>query len=141
MRFSIPRFWREKPGHYFLRGTRCKACGRINYPPSKICRYCGSRDTEEVDLLEPGRVVTWTVIYSAPEGFEEYKPIIIAMVELINSKARILTQLTDIDPSEIKEGMIVEPVLRRINEDGETGIIHYAIKFRPVIGGISDKQE
>lgn len=133
MEFSIPRFWREKHSHYRLRGKKCLKCNRINYPPSLVCRYCGSRDLEEVDLLEKGKVVTWTTIYNVPEGYDKYKPVIIAIVELNRSKTRILTQLTDVDLNEIKPGMEVEPVLRRVVEDGETGVIYYAIKFRPVL--------
>ncbi len=139
MRYSIPRFWREIKSHYRLVGTKCRKCGRISYPSSTTCRYCGSRDVEEIELWERGRVVTWTIIYSAPEGFNEYKPLVIAIVELLESKVKILTRLTDVDPEEIREGMIVEPVLRRISEDGETGIIHYGVVFRPPITGGGDE--
>ncbi len=135
MKYSIARFWREREGHYRLLGRKCRSCGRVNYPPSSVCRYCGSKDLEDVELLEKARVLTWTVIHTAPEGFEEYRPVIIAIVELLESKARILTRLTDVEPEDIREGMIVEPVLRRISEDGDSGIIHYAIVFRPLVSG------
>ncbi len=133
MEFSIARFWREKHAHYRLKAVKCRKCGKISYPPSTVCRYCGSKELEEIELMEPGKVLTWTVIYSAPEGYEEYKPIIIAIVELVNSKVKILTQLTDIEPNEVKDGMLVEPVLRRVSEDGESGLIYYGIKFRPML--------
>lgn len=139
VKLSIARFWREKESHYRLKAVKCRSCGRISYPPGSVCRYCGSKDLEEIELMEPGRVLTWAVIHTAPEGFDEYKPIIIAMVELVNSKVRVLTQLTDIDPDEIKPGMLVEPVLRRIVEDGESGLIYYGIKFRPMLEGLVEK--
>jgi uncharacterized OB-fold protein len=141
MRFSVPKYWREKESHYRLKATRCKSCGRINYPPSKICRYCGSEDTEEIYLdKEPARLVTWTIIHTVPEGFDEQKPRIIGIVELEQSHVRILAPITDVKPEELRENMILEPVLRRINEDGEAGLIYYGIAYRPVIPPVERKQ-
>ncbi len=134
MRFSIPRYWREKESRYRLKATRCKKCGRVNYPPSKICRYCGSNDTETTYLNnEKAKLITWTIIYTAPYGFEERKPLIIGIVETLETKTRILAPITDVLPEELKKDMLLEPVLRRINEDREAGIIHYGIAFRPVL--------
>lgn len=138
MKYSIARYWREKHSYYRLKATKCLNCNRVNYPPSKVCRYCGSRELEEIELFGPAKVLTWTVIHTPPSGYEEYKPLIIAIVELLNSGVKILTRLTDIDPEEIKEGMLVEPVLRRTSEDGEAGIIRYALLFRPMIKGASE---
>ncbi|MCD6489032.1 MAG: Zn-ribbon domain-containing OB-fold protein [Desulfurococcales archaeon] len=133
MKYSIARYWRERHSHYRLKAVRCLDCNRVNYPPSTICRYCGSKNLEEIELFEQARLLTWSVIHAATEGFEDYKPIIIAIVELVDSKVKILTQLTDIDLDEIKPGMLLEPVLRRVSEDDATGIIQYAIKYRPVL--------
>ncbi len=141
MKFSIARFWREKQAHYRLKATKCKSCGRVNYPPSSICRYCGSGDLEEIFLLnERAKLLTWTIIYSVAEGFEDKRPRIIGLVETLETKARILAPITDILPEELSEGTILEPVLRRINEDGEAGIIHYAIAYRPVIKPVGRKE-
>ena len=138
MKFSIARYWREKHSYYRLKATKCLKCGKINYPPSKVCKYCGSRELEDTELFGPAKVLTWTVIYASPSGYEEYKPLIIAMVELLGTGVRILTRLTDVDPEEVREGMLVEPVLRRTSEDGEAGIIRYALLFRPLIKGASE---
>jgi len=141
MRFSIPRFWRERESRYRLKASRCKSCGRVNYPPSTICRYCGSSSVESIYLdREKARLITWTVIHTAPSGFEGRRPIIIGIVETLESKAKILAPLTDVLPNELKPGLILEPVLRRVSEDGESGLIHYAISFRPVVGGRSSVQ-
>lgn len=134
MRFSIPRFWRERHSHYRLEAVRCRDCGRINYPPSQVCRYCGSRNVEKVYLdNEYAKLLTWTIIYTVSEGFEDKRPRIIGVVETLRSHARILAPITDVLPEELREGMILEPVLRRINEDREAGLIHYGIAYRPVI--------
>jgi len=136
MRFSIPRFWREIPSRYRLKATRCLDCGKINYPPSNVCRYCGSRNVEEYELNhEKAKLLTWTKIHIVPNGFEERKPLIIGIVETIETKTRILVPITDVLENELHEGMLLEPVLRRISEDSESGIIHYAIAYRPVLKG------
>ncbi len=139
MKFSIPRYWRERHSHYRLKAVKCLKCGRINYPPSIICRFCGSRELEEVYLdNEYAKLITWTIIHTVPEGFEDKKPRIIGIVETLETHTRILAPLTDILPEELKEGLILEPVLRRINEDGEAGLIHYSIAYRPVIKRIGE---
>lgn len=66
------------------------------------------------------------------EGFREQAPIIVGVVELENG-VKILAPLTDVEIEEVKVGMKLEATLRRILEDGETGLIRYGVKFRPVI--------
>lgn len=134
MRFSIPRFWREKLSRYRLKAVKCNKCGKVNYPPSSVCRYCGSKELEEIYLdRELARLITWTAIYTVPTGFEDKKPRIIGIVETTKTHVKILAPITDVLPEELKEGILLEPVLRRINQDGEAGLIHYAIAYRPVI--------
>lgn len=133
---SLPRFWREREGHYRLKATKCRDCGRSSYPYSSICRFCGSRNVEEINLVnEKAKLLTWTLIYNPPSGFEHIKPLIIGIVETLETKTKVLTRLTDVQPEELKEGLIVEPVLRRISEAGEYGLIRYAIAYRPVLKG------
>ena len=134
MKLSVPRHWRERLSHYRLVGTRCGDCGRYSYPPKPACPYCGSRNVEEVELPRRGRLVSYTVIYSVPEGFKKQAPIIMGLIELENG-ARVVAPLTDVQPHEVKTGMKLEAVLRRVQTDGEYGMIYYALKFRPPIQG------
>jgi uncharacterized OB-fold protein len=46
------------------------------------------------------------------------------------------TQLTDLDVEEVRVGMPVEKVTRRLREYGEGGLIVYEHKFRP---GLKDQ--
>ncbi|MGC9181667.1 Zn-ribbon domain-containing OB-fold protein [Thermogladius sp. KZ2Tp1] len=134
MRFSIPRYWRERQTYYRLKAAKCLDCGRVVYPYNDRCRLCGSTRVEEVELLnERAVLLTYTVIYSAAEGFEDKKPVVVGIVETTESKARLLTRITDVDVSELKTGMLLEPVLRRVNEDGESGLIYYLVSYRPVV--------
>lgn len=134
MKIIIPPSWRTRVYRYKLTGVKCKRCGRSAYPPSNICRYCGSKEIEFIDLLnENARLITWTIIYNAMEGFEERRPVILGILETLISKARVMAPLTDVLPEELQAGMIMEPVLRRITEEGKHGLIHYGVSYRPLI--------
>lgn len=89
---------------------------------------------EQIKLVnEKAHLITWTVIYSAMEGFEERRPVVIGIVETLNSRAKIMAPLTDVLPDELKIGMLMEPVIRRIREEGDAGLIYYGIAYRPAL--------
>ena len=133
MELSIPKFWRRKYSLYRLQAARCKACGRVHYPPRKACPYCGSRDLEIVELPKRGRLLSFTVVYAVPEGARTYSPVYVGLVDL--GVAKVVAELTDVtDPSQLKKGMEVEAVLRRTRVDRDAGLIYYALKFRPSMG-------
>ena len=129
---SVPRYWRETRYRYRLLGERCVGCGAIHFPRRPVCNVCGGRKMEECKLGETGRVVTWTTIRNPPAGYEVSAPYIVALIELDNG-ARVLSQVVDVAPEEVKGGMRVEAAFRRVREDGDSGIIEYGYKFRPVI--------
>jgi len=128
---SVPRYWRNEVPRYRLMGKICKACGARYFPAKPVCT-CGSVEFEDVKLSEAGEVVTWTVIRSPPLGYERYSPYVVALIEL-DDGMRLLSQVADVDPAEMKAGMRVEAVFRRVREDGPSGIIMYGYKFRPVV--------
>lgn len=129
---SAPAVRREIPYRYRLMGTRCVRCGAVYHPPQVVCQKCGSREMADVELSWRGKLMAYTVIRRPPRGYEDYKPYIVGLVELEDGK-RILTQIVDCDPEEVREGMDVEATFRRIRVDGSSGIIEYGYKFRPVI--------
>lgn len=128
---SVPRYWREIPYRYRLTGSSCKKCGKVHFPPSKICRRCGSKELEDCKLPEKGKVLTYTVIRTPPKGYEHYAPYVVGIIELKN-KVKIISQITDVAPEEVKIGMEVEATFRKVREDGEDGIVMYGYKFRPL---------
>jgi hypothetical protein len=70
------------------------------------------------------------VIHTANEQFEAFTPYVIAIVKL-DEGPRMTAQIV-CRPDEVKIGMRVKGVFRRIVTDGESGIIHYGTKFVPV---------
>ncbi|AHF97300.1 MAG: Zn-ribbon domain-containing OB-fold protein [Desulfurella sp.] len=124
---TIPRNWREKPQRYMLKGGKCKDCGYTMYPARKVCPKCHSENIEIIDLPREGKILTYTVIYSAPEGFEDFSPYAVAIVELTNG-ARLMLQIVDTDFNNIEIGKKVSVVFRRLFVEGKAGIIIYGPK-------------
>ncbi len=125
---TIQRIWRFKERAIQPRATRCRKCGFVTYPPKAACPRCGSREVDNVVLPKKGRILTFTVLKVPLRGFESEVPLIIAMVEL--GGARMLTQIIDANPEEIRSGLEVEAVIDRGAKTLD-GAIPYIIKFRP----------
>jgi uncharacterized OB-fold protein len=81
-------------------------------------------------LIGKGKIVTYTIIYSAPENFEDQVPYPIAIIQL-DEGPRITAQIVDCDINDVKIGMRVKPTFRKIQEDGYIGAIYYGYKFKP----------
>jgi uncharacterized protein len=82
-----------------------------------------------------GEVYSFSTMYNAPQGYEEHKPYTIALVRL-DEGPMVTAQLTDVDNSDVRIGMRVEMVTRKLREEGVEGQIIYGYKFRPMIGGL-----
>jgi hypothetical protein len=127
---SVARFWRKIPQRYNLAGTQCTTCGRYFFPPRNLCPDCRrAGKIREHRFSGMGKVVTYTVIRTASEQFEQMTPYVLAIVQL-DEGPRMTAQLV-CSPDEVRIGMRVRPVFRRISADGESGVIHYGTKFAP----------
>lgn len=129
---SVPRYWRDIPERTKLQTQKCEKCGHVDFPPRGRCSRCGSDAFVQYTLPENGKLMSFTIVRSAPKGFEKTTPYVLGVVEL-NDGTIITVQLTDVDPSNVTIGMSLEAVFRKVCEDGDSGIIEYAIKFRPVL--------
>jgi hypothetical protein len=128
---SVPRYWREEKARYRLIGEECTTCGVKHFPKVPICP-CGATNFQPYKLSDTGRVLSWTVIRSAPLGYERYTPYVVALIEL-DDGCKLLSQLVDVEPELIKHHMKVEFTFRKVTEDGSAGLIQYGYKFRPVV--------
>lgn len=126
---SVARFWREQPARYNLWGTKCRSCGMIHFPPRDICPKCQSTKVDKEQLGKDGKIVTYTVIRVAPEGFEKEVPYIMAIIEM-KGGSRLTAQIVDAKPEDIEIGKKVRAVFRKISEDGCSGAIYYGYKFK-----------
>ncbi len=124
---TIPRMWREKPQRYMLKGGRCKDCGFVTYPARKVCPKCHSKNIEVIDLPREGKILTYTIVRTAPEGFGDFAPYPLAIVELENG-ARLMLQIVDTDFDKVQIGKKVRVVFRRLLVEGNAGVIIYGPK-------------
>ena len=123
---ASPMFWRFNPEVFRLVGIKCRDCGHISYPRSKICHECGSQNVEEYILPKRGTIHTFTVNWAPPPQFEP--PITPVIVDL-EGGGRYLGLMTETaTPEDVKVGSKVEMVLRRLNRD--RGLNIYGYKFR-----------
>ena len=95
--------------------TKCKACGKLYFPPRADCVYCLSNDVEWIPLSGRGRLITYTTAYFAPAGFEA--PYTLAVAEL-EEGVRVFTRISkDVKQDEIELGMNVKLVPIRLDDE------------------------
>lgn len=123
----VPKIWREFPQRYNLIGSKCKNCGKTYFPKRNICPNCKSMDLEDYKLPEYGEIESYTIVRSAPKGFEQYEPYAVAIIKLIDG-TKIMTQIVDTDFENIDIGKKVKLVFRKLMSNGETGVIVYGHK-------------
>lgn len=131
---AVPRFWREIPQRYNLIANQCVSCNNVYFPPREACPYCRRKSMgkmKELKLKGTGKVVTYTIIYTAPEHFEGQAPYPVAIIEL-DEGPKVTAQIVDCEIDKVKIGMKVKSTFRKIQEDGYIGAIHYGYKFKPI---------
>ena len=126
-----PRIWREMPQRYRYEAGKCKKCGKIFFPPRLICSACKSREFETITLNRTGKLLTYTIIRVPPSQFKDEAPYAVGIVEL-EGGGRITAQIVDCDFDNLNIGMKVKMEFRRIQAEGEAGIIGYGYKCVPI---------
>jgi len=128
---SAPAIWRERERILSLNGSKCNACGAIQYPPQRICAKCHTKDSFQlVPLYEKkGKVFT-----SAKDPTNE------EIVGLVNFEGggRMFCYLTDGDLSEFEIDTPVEMSFRKLKLLPEDPIVDYFWKAVPLRNGIGE---
>ncbi len=120
---------RNTPQRYRMEAQKCVKCGKVFFPPRVVCA-CGSRKFKGYTLPKEGKVITHTVIRTAPRGFGDEAPYCMGIIELSDG-SRILCQIADCEPERLKIGLEVAIEFRKIQEAGESGVIAYGYKAVP----------
>jgi uncharacterized protein len=128
---SPARYWREIPQRYRLEAARCTSCGDISYPPRLICLKCRCRRFEKATLKDEGTLLTFTVTRVGPSEFAKLTPYAVGVVEL-DGGVRIMAQIADCQFDGLATGQRMRLEFRRIQQDGDAGIICYGHKCVPV---------
>lgn len=128
-RSSVPLYWRLQKAKYNLIGTQCITCKSLYFPPRSVCPKCRSKGfTKQYKFKPSGTIASYTIIRTAPEGFENLVPYAIAVIKL--EEGPQVSGLVVDPPEKVSTGKKVLATFRRIYEDGKDGIIHYGLKWK-----------
>lgn len=125
---SASAAWRDRDAIFRLYGSRCTACGMIQYPPQRVCVRCQEKDRMEPVRLsdQPARVFTFTRDYL---NASVDPPSVMCIVDFA-AGGRIFCEMTDRVPADVQVDLPVEMTFRKINDAG--GFHNYYWKCRPV---------
>jgi uncharacterized protein len=114
-----------------LTTTRCRGCGRVDWPPRGFCPACTSDAFDWVDLPHVGRIHGFSVQETGvPAGFP--RPLIFAMVDV--GGHRIFAPLTGVrDPAALVVGAQVRFAPIRVADDPQ-GRPRHLPAFAPAQG-------
>jgi hydroxymethylglutaryl-CoA synthase len=118
--------WKELKQDVRLYGSRCEACGLVQYPQARVCLGCRAQDRmADHKLAKRGTVFTFTIDHLAqvPEH-----PLPMAVIDL-EGGGRVYLQVTDAADGEVRVGAPVGLTFRRLHEGG--GNRNYFWKARP----------
>lgn len=124
---AVPALYRERGRILRFHGGKCRACGKVQFPPQRLCSYCSALDQyDEVPLADkPATVFTYSIDYMSMVD----KPSVLPIVDF-EGGGRAEVYLTDRDVKEVAVGMPVVMTFRRLFFD--EGIYHYYWKAMPL---------
>jgi uncharacterized OB-fold protein len=107
-----------------LLGSRCPSCDRYLFPRAELCPYCSSSGTEPVVLSDTGELWGWTVVQTAPPGYDGPVPFGFGVVELPEG-LRVITRL-ELSDTDLDLGLPMRLQVAELhdNDDGETVVTY-----------------
>lgn len=79
-------------------------------------------------LNKVGRLIVWTKIFVAPEGFEHQTPYLVGIVQF--AQERLPLQIVDCDEQDLKVNQKVKVVIRKIGKAKSEDVIEYGLKAK-----------
>jgi uncharacterized protein len=94
-------------------GTRCKDCGMMFFPPRADCYKCLAGNMEWFEVSGKGKLISYSKLEFAPQGFGEDLPYSIALLDYGDYKVfgRIANSVPE---EEIEVGMELETVANEL---------------------------
>ena len=89
-------------------------------------------EQESFEFKGNGELYSYTTVYDAPAGFDQYAPYIVGLIKTEEGPL-VTAQITDVDEEDLTIGMPVEMVTRKLRTEGAEGVIVYGYKFRPTL--------
>jgi len=127
---SAVALWRDRKYGLAMYGLKCKVCGTPHFPREHVCVNCGARDQFE-DYRFAGKkgVLTTFSQDSSWAGISLDVPVTVTAVD-IEGGGRVICDMTDRNPAQVKVGMPVEMTFRKLRRVG--GINNYWWKCQPI---------
>lgn len=108
-----------------LYGSRCRACGQVQYPVAQVCIKCRAQeDLEDARLSRRGTVFTYTVDHLIANVEH---PLPMAVIDM-DGGGRLYLQIADSDTIAVGDTVVL--TFRRLHEGG--GNHNYYWKARPI---------
>jgi len=126
---SAVALWRERE-ELTLCGSKCQRCGTPQYPVQRVCIKCGAKD--EFDSYCFADKIGKVIAFSNDALGVTLDPPITPVIVDFKGGGRILLDMTDRNPAEVRAGMKVETTFRWLRYAG--GIYDYWWKCRPARG-------
>lgn len=90
-------FVRVEGGGLTLAAVECRRCGRLSFPRTPACTYCGAADEFDERPVGPDATLWgWTVVNAAPPGYDGPVPYGFGVVE-IDARIRVVTRIDETD--------------------------------------------
>ncbi len=100
-------------------------------PPRNICPNC-RRESDIVDYKFRGEGIlkSYTIVRKSTDDYGDKTPYVIGIIEL-EEGPRLTSQIVNCNPENVEIGMKVVSCYRKLQEEGEDGLISYGVKFSP----------
>ena len=143
-RHSQTLLWRYNKELYRFIASRCRQCGKVQFPRRQVCAYCSSKDLEETTLSHFGKIIFAELsVYGAMRGFEDLQPQVIATIQLEDNGPLVDGEIVDVPLNLTREaanakgwdfwdnlkGKRVRMVFRRMRKV-DNGNLAYGYKFK-----------
>ena len=104
--FTIEQFYKFIQERRLM-AVKCENCGSVFVPPRPMCTNCFSKELAWTQLDTKGKLVTYTVIYIAPEQFQPLAPYAYGIIELENG-LRLPGMIKGIEHENMEVGIELE---------------------------------
>lgn len=124
------KLFSDTPEGPVLMGSKCRACGKTQFPQNKVCDQCFSRNEMDlVPLSREGKLFTYTILEKTARSRAPYA---FGFVDLPKEELRFFTVLTECEPFDqvLRIGMDLEVVFEPILTEKD-GTVKMGYKFRP----------
>lgn len=122
------RYTREIPHRLRLQAQKFPS-GMVSLPRRFVDPISHSKEFEKITLSGKGTILSYTIIHISSNQFKLFAPYAVAIIET-DEGARLTAFITDTSFDDLKIGAKVEFVIRKIMEEGESGIINYGYKAK-----------